>query len=441
MGGSAAEGSDNGPFGYVSFVEGSGALDMAERQAWRGFSPLSPLTPLSNVLNGTEDLAQISATVNYTPMSVGESVATRNAWCEEGESPVPPLIPSLMPIQRRSMRQTVDDVCADLISYVPSVGSSPHSNHGDLELGTQGGCIQRPVSISCCGHVLHTKCADLYFASLIRRQQQGQEFEGRSIVDLNAKEFLCPVCRRMANSLLPLVPVSTASPPSSSTSSSADGGDGGDNGDNGDNGDGGGGEGGKCTVIGDALAQLLGDGKRAVAAAKEGQRGEENGEENREEEEDEEGNKEDQESPCYYRPLPTCGGTRYKYVSLLLNSQLDATGMAHIRCRKSNVELCRKSSKGGGKKGARVKTKSGGGGGRMGIIAGEDIAKRVETFVDFLGTKADARQRNGTERGLNADGQRGLSHSLRVRHGDYSTFNEFAICNTSNNKYVPGKQG
>ena len=148
VGGSAVEGSDNGPFGYVSFVEGSGALDMAERQAWRGFKPalpLLPLLPLSNVL--------AEATTCYTSMSDGEAVATRTAWFEEGESPVPPLIPSLMPIQRRSMRQTVDDVCADLISYVPSVGSSPHSNHGDLELGSQGGCIQRPVSISCCGHV------------------------------------------------------------------------------------------------------------------------------------------------------------------------------------------------------------------------------------------------------------------------------------------------
>lgn len=43
-------------------------------------------------------------------------------------------------------------------------------------------------------------------STLLRSHIQGEEYEGDELIDLESLEFVCPVCRRLANGLLPLLP-------------------------------------------------------------------------------------------------------------------------------------------------------------------------------------------------------------------------------------------
>uniref|UniRef100_A0A7N0RI32 E3 ubiquitin-protein ligase n=1 Tax=Kalanchoe fedtschenkoi TaxID=63787 RepID=A0A7N0RI32_KALFE len=62
------------------------------------------------------------------------------------------------------------------------------------------------VFLSSCGHAVHQGCLDLYLSSLRERQSRRVAFEGGHILDLDQGEFLCPVCRLLANSVLPALP-------------------------------------------------------------------------------------------------------------------------------------------------------------------------------------------------------------------------------------------
>ncbi|XP_068667575.1 E3 ubiquitin-protein ligase PRT6-like [Aristolochia californica] len=61
------------------------------------------------------------------------------------------------------------------------------------------------IHISSCGHAVHQECRDRYLSSLRQRFLRRIVFERGSIVDPDQGEFLCPVCRRLANSVLPAV--------------------------------------------------------------------------------------------------------------------------------------------------------------------------------------------------------------------------------------------
>ncbi|KDP35634.1 hypothetical protein JCGZ_09072 [Jatropha curcas] len=62
------------------------------------------------------------------------------------------------------------------------------------------------VYLSSCGHAVHQDCLDRYLSSLKERHVRRIVFEGGHIVDPDQGEFLCPVCRRLANSVLPSLP-------------------------------------------------------------------------------------------------------------------------------------------------------------------------------------------------------------------------------------------
>ena len=99
------------------------------------------------------------------------------------------------------------------------------------------------VHLLFCGHQIHMECFDRYFSSLIKSHidvrhrpllqamlfshgvflllllhhlllitHQGNEYEGDNIINLEVLEFLCPVCRRLSNTLVPLVPDSHVGP-------------------------------------------------------------------------------------------------------------------------------------------------------------------------------------------------------------------------------------
>ncbi|KAF8042407.1 hypothetical protein BT93_A0898 [Corymbia citriodora subsp. variegata] len=62
------------------------------------------------------------------------------------------------------------------------------------------------IFLSSCGHAVHQGCLERYLSSLKERHTRRIIFEGGHIVNLDKGEFLCPVCRRMANSILPALP-------------------------------------------------------------------------------------------------------------------------------------------------------------------------------------------------------------------------------------------
>ncbi|MCL7042952.1 hypothetical protein MKW94_019196, partial [Papaver nudicaule] len=61
------------------------------------------------------------------------------------------------------------------------------------------------IHISSCGHAVHHECRSRYLSSLRERYIRRIIFEGGHVVDPDQGEFLCPLCRRLANSVLPAV--------------------------------------------------------------------------------------------------------------------------------------------------------------------------------------------------------------------------------------------
>ena len=62
---------------------------------------------------------------------------------------------------------------------------------------------QPPVVVKSCNHLIHLACLDSYTASLWQKLNAGQAFEGMQCVDLNKGEFCCPLCRQLANCIVP----------------------------------------------------------------------------------------------------------------------------------------------------------------------------------------------------------------------------------------------
>lgn len=62
------------------------------------------------------------------------------------------------------------------------------------------------IYVTSCGHAVHQGCLDRYLRSLKERYTRRIDFEGGHIVDPDQGEFLCPVCRGLANSVLPDIP-------------------------------------------------------------------------------------------------------------------------------------------------------------------------------------------------------------------------------------------
>ena len=69
--------------------------------------------------------------------------------------------------------------------------------------GVKGG-----VHIQSCGHHMHYSCRQSYCDTL----KQGNRMPREQPLDTDNGEFICPVCRQLANSLLPIPPEETGLP-------------------------------------------------------------------------------------------------------------------------------------------------------------------------------------------------------------------------------------
>ncbi|MED6182285.1 hypothetical protein PIB30_027255 [Stylosanthes scabra] len=85
----------------------------------------------------------------------------------------------------------------------PSENASAESTSKHLAYDGFGPIECDGVHLSSCGHAVHQGCLDRYLSSLKERSVRRIVFEGGHIVDPDQGEFLCPVCRRLVNCVLP----------------------------------------------------------------------------------------------------------------------------------------------------------------------------------------------------------------------------------------------
>ena len=120
---------------------------------------------------------------------------TRCSAAVRGEAP-----PRLRLVTRRSAaarRAFVD---------VPPPAEARELRHeGGLVSGLSPGLL-----LTTCGHAAHLTCWQNYMDGLLRRVAMQESFEGEGLARPQRGEFLCPVCRRLANVLLP---VASCEPP------------------------------------------------------------------------------------------------------------------------------------------------------------------------------------------------------------------------------------
>lgn len=90
---------------------------------------------------------------------------------------------------------------------IPTYGSSQfcHSFFLNPKMLRNGVESSQNLHVSFCGHSIHVHCFDRYFTSLMQSRANNSLYEGFNVLDLDKLEFLCPVCRRLANMVLPLM--------------------------------------------------------------------------------------------------------------------------------------------------------------------------------------------------------------------------------------------
>ena len=68
-----------------------------------------------------------------------------------------------------------------------------------------------PVMVAFCGHTIHSDCWDPYYASLLQRLYNNRFVEGGMAVNIEAGEYLCPLCKSVSNLLVPKISKSSES--------------------------------------------------------------------------------------------------------------------------------------------------------------------------------------------------------------------------------------
>ncbi len=82
-------------------------------------------------------------------------------------------------------------------------GSEVLAEHQGLSKGFPSSHISRgPVSVGC-GHIMHYSCFDLYCAATQRRQKH--QIARNHPERLSKKEFVCPLCKALGNTFLPII--------------------------------------------------------------------------------------------------------------------------------------------------------------------------------------------------------------------------------------------
>ncbi|XP_059667816.1 E3 ubiquitin-protein ligase PRT6 [Cornus florida] len=109
-------------------------------------------------------------------------------------------------------KETIESPSASENSHTLNDEALPESSLPSLTYDGFGPSDCDGIHISSCGHAVHQGCLDRYLSSLKERLVRRMVFEGGHIVDPDKGEFLCPVCRGLANAVLPALPGDAAGP-------------------------------------------------------------------------------------------------------------------------------------------------------------------------------------------------------------------------------------
>jgi hypothetical protein len=88
-----------------------------------------------------------------------------------------------------------------------NTSSSGSGNNRGIEAGPGVGANNSSVAVHTCGHAVHSACLSRYMESLRQRRSHvvhGASFEDANKIDMDKGEYLCPICRRVANLSLPV---------------------------------------------------------------------------------------------------------------------------------------------------------------------------------------------------------------------------------------------
>ena len=66
--------------------------------------------------------------------------------------------------------------------------------------------LQVGIHTSSCGHVMHASCWKTYFEDIQNSERNRSRLRNPQNFNALKQEFLCPLCRSLSNSVIPLVP-------------------------------------------------------------------------------------------------------------------------------------------------------------------------------------------------------------------------------------------
>ncbi|QDZ25745.1 hypothetical protein A3770_18p82630 [Chloropicon primus] len=95
------------------------------------------------------------------------------------------------------------------VSSFPSRALKEEEQREAAALDASASCVfdsTYGIHVKTCGHKMHFECYRNYIENLLERSRSGLRYEGMSILSVGDQEFLCPVCRRFSNTVVPCCP-------------------------------------------------------------------------------------------------------------------------------------------------------------------------------------------------------------------------------------------
>eukprot|EP01132_Coremiostelium_polycephalum_P001358 gene1358-1714_t len=104
--------------------------------------------------------------------------------------------------------------CSQVFDDIGLIPSKSKYYHSILDLTTS-------FHFRACGHYMHQNCHKQYLETLKKKHQRNETYEGSGKIIPHLSEFLCPLCKKLSNIIIPLIIYNTTSSSSTSTSSTS----------------------------------------------------------------------------------------------------------------------------------------------------------------------------------------------------------------------------
>jgi hypothetical protein len=149
--------------------------------------------------NGGQATALRAAARERALASIRRNAALFSASADDGESAADAEGTSSLASPRASSLSSVPECIVCREATADSLGFVAFSQCSAVLGAEPASC---GIHVQSCGHALHRSCFDQYFLTVCQHSEGG----GHLTLDVNRGEYQCPLCKRLANSLLPNVP-------------------------------------------------------------------------------------------------------------------------------------------------------------------------------------------------------------------------------------------